>query len=812
MKQHTQIEVHLLNAGGLLCYLETLSFSEPVDRSTVEHELFMSFHQANQYQPDHILTNKLHELDEYAFRSQLAFGPVLATKRLVDQYFEEGTECRIKLPLFGYWQNLMARISSLPLQAAFYASRNFSASVSAQYSWPLYPYHPSVEDYISRQQLNESHQHLNGSSNAESCWLDALRKPELTTAKFREEYQKKPKLRQLCAQISPELTPDVLLRRLELAMYLRQLLARMVCTREKNDSNLNFEFLKNEESFSIPLMSCSPQDLTEYRKDMSQFFVRWPTSTPYSDEAEFNLMQELLNSLQRNPNQNPLAERLLWIYLLIQNQYLTLLVQRDDFYGFDQFQKYTFTELRDITEQEYLARFRQAHGSGKVSQTGYLEGRFAPKKDMASFERILCTILGGYARYLSLGGISEESTLTKVIAALQEAPHMADKAKLALVVHFIKRPYIKGELFPFHDLYRQLTQQASLLIRILKANPGVARWVRGVDAAANEMDTPPEVFAPLFRVLKAQGIRHVTYHVGEDFSHLVSGIRAIDDAIRFLPLNNGDRLGHCTAIGILPSIWRRSLPPTLTVTQENHLLDLIFVWRAMRHNHAMFKWASFAASEAVALAQKIFRDPQFFCIEQLDELFTLRDLYPLYDPLRDEARWQLRAASVWDTEYERVDKLLSSPEKSGLLKLYRRWLFDDDVRKQRYTMHAISTDWLPDDALIALQQTVMKGIAGKNLAIECPPSSNTRISQYVEVQEHHVFRWMGVDAHVVEGDVPMSICLASDDPGIFVTDIKAEFYHLFAVLTQQMKLSPHEALSYVSTLNENGRIFRFHNS
>ena len=326
----------------------------------------------------------------------------------------------------------------------------------------------------------------------------------------------------------------------------------------------------------------------------------------------------------------------------------------------------------------------------------------------------------------------------------------------------------------------------------------------------NEMDTPPEVFAPLFRVLKSQGIKHMTFHVGEDFSHLVSGIRAIADAIRFLPLDNGDRLGHCTSIGIIPAIWRRSLPPTLTVTQETHLLDLIFVWQTLRHNHLMLKWANLAASKALTLAQKIFKDSSISCIEHLDAIFSLHDIYPLYEPLQDENRWQLRAASVWDAEYQRVDELLNKVERRSELNLYRRWLFDDEIRKTRNTMHTLLTDWLPDEALIALQQAVMKDIAKKNIAIECPPTSNTRISQYIEVKEHHVFRWMGLPSNSIEGDVPMSVCLASDDPGIFVTDMKAEFYHLFAVLTQQMGFSSHDALLHVSRLNENGRTFRFH--
>ncbi|MFQ2855341.1 hypothetical protein ACK3YO_17910, partial [Aeromonas caviae] len=78
------------------------------------------------------------------------------------------------------------------------------------------------------------------------------------------------------------------------------------------------------------------------------------------------------------------------------------------------------------------------------------------------------------------------------------------------------------------------------------------------------------------------------------------------------------------------------------------------------------------------------------------------------------------------------------------------------------------------------------------------------------LSEHHIFRWMCLPGEAVEGDVPMSICLGSDDPGIFAADLKSEFYHLFVVLTRKFGLSPAEALRKVAEVNENGRIYRFH--
>lgn len=84
----------------------------------------------------------------------------------------------------------------------------------------------------------------------------------------------------------------------------------------------------------------------------------------------------------------------------------------------------------------------------------------------------------------------------------------------------------------------------------MNTNSSYAKFVTGADAAASEFDTPPEVFAPSFRRLRKNGIRHFTYHAGEDFFHILSGLRAIYEAIEFLGLQAGDRIGHATAAGV----------------------------------------------------------------------------------------------------------------------------------------------------------------------------------------------------------------------------------------------------------------------
>ncbi|PKQ72304.1 adenosine deaminase [Aeromonas sobria] len=796
------MERFLLNSTVLLHRLSNVSLDEVSLDDGVESSVFLAQYEQTRSLPDHVAKSAWSYLAQRLKQRNMKLGPIAALRFIAEKFVKnEKGGPKTDLALFSEWQTLMSRVSCLPIMVCHQVFNPGAAGLEYRFRWPLYPYHPVVEDYISRERLNETHQHLNGSTSAEECWLDALKHPEVTVRDFEEGwgYQE---MKQLCAQIDPSLKPVILRERLQIACNIREILCRVA------------------QGMALPGWMASlhhPQQLADstilHNDQEYGFTTVWPTDDKYSQESEFRLLTGLLEKWRYGAPEG--LERLLWIYLLIQNQYLTLLVQRDDFFGFDQFQKYTMTELREETEKSYLSRFKHAHGAGVYSQVRYLEGRFAPKSDPNKMQKLIFSILRGYWEYLK-GHMTvdwehpQPLNITQVLDNLEQVKPDSICAELALVPHFIKKKPKKDEVYPYALLFKDVKNQAAILMEILNHEPRLIRWIRGVDAAANEMHAPPELFGPLFRVLAKSGIAHFTYHVGEDFPHLISGIRSIDDALRFLPLRNGDRLGHCTAIGITPNIWKRSLPSSLSMTKETRLLDLVFIWRELRNHPQLLRYASDAAIEAVRLAHKVFSLEDEISITTLEQVFELRDVLAESEGLLGELDGPLKPESLWLEEYERAREKAKVAGMKRPLKLYRQWLTDDNVRKQRNEYIDVTLEYLPDEALVSLQQAVMAKMVDRNIAIECPPTSNTRISQYRDISEHHIFRWMGLPGEAIEGDVPMSICLGSDDPGIFAADLKSEFYHLFVVLTRKFGLSPAEALRKVAEVNENGRIYRFH--
>ena len=115
-----------------------------------------------------------------------------------------------------------------------------------------------------------------------------------------------------------------------------------------------------------------------------------------------------------------------------------------------------------------------------------------------------------------------------------------------------------------------------------------ARWFRGLDVAGDENALKIEWFAPVLRWLRSgfkprpDGERastgfHLSIHAGEDYAHPASGMRHIDETVRFCEMREGDRLGHALALGIVPKQWAAQQGEMMLPLDE-HLDNLVWLW------------------------------------------------------------------------------------------------------------------------------------------------------------------------------------------------------------------------------------------
>lgn len=109
---------------------------------------------------------------------------------------------------------------------------------------------------------------------------------------------------------------------------------------------------------------------------------------------------------------------------------------------------------------------------------------------------------------------------------------------------------------------------------------------------------------------------------------------------------------------------------------------------------------------------------------------------------------------------------------------------------------------LDKHTLRLVQEAVLGEFRERQVAIETLPTSNVRISVYEKYAEHHVFRWLGL-----RGDPPVRVCVGSDDPGIFATNLRNEYAHLLREL--DAITDPQSAQNYLEQLIASGKAWRF---
>jgi Adenosine deaminase len=340
--------------------------------------------------------------------------------------------------------------------------------------------------------------------------------------------------------------------------------------------------------------------------------------------------------------------------------------------------------------------------------------------------------------------------------------------------------------------------------------PKLKRWVRGIDGAANELHASPEFFAPIFRQCAAHGLSHKTFHAGEDFPHLLSGLRYMLEALELLDLQSGDRLGHGTAMGIAPKLWIDRMPQTIIISRGDWFLSVLSAWRLMcKHPVGLEKVTRTLTAELGQRSVELFG--QHLNPYECEQAMGLRRL-----SLPEVYRWvnngrQLPIVHLmsehWHKEMEDVHaKATANPIA---FEVYWRWQSDKDLWKKSEELIEVRSDFLQASHYLLLQQALMHEVADRGVVIETLPSSNVRISQYKHFSEHHALRWMREPSATPPDDPEILVSLGSDDPGIFSTDIETEFHHMFFALKHK-GLNEAEALQRVAQINERGRIYRFH--
>lgn len=625
------------------------------------------------------------------------------------------------------------------------------------------PHIMEVETFVKKVTgLYDLHIHLNGTTETDVFWPYFLKNSDKVIADFASSYRNDPNVRNQAEQIISDFNVKTLRERSIQAKSLKTSLIKWAVN-----------------PADTPFRQPTPQEEFEY-KPIHKFWGEESKNSVYGDlicDGIFLLC--VLKKLKKTHEQ--LAAQSFHHYLLIEGIIHRFLVQQRSQVGFSQFQQITNNNFRTLIEQEYAQRFGQLAGNHpKDSCIHFIEGRFSPKDTPAQ----------------------NISLIARIEKGLEKAK-LKDKVELRLIAHFIKKPEnaAKENLPVRHRSLRlELKKKACALIGTIHAKTHYSRYITGIDAAASELDAGPEVFAPAFHFLRKEGIENVTFHAGEDFRHLISGLRSIGEALEFLDLQTGNRIGHATACGIHPKLWLKRMKNNIYMPQGEWLDDLVFIWYIAGKNEKLCTLKPNIESLIDEYSFKIYN--RSYSPIQLWEAWKLRK----YDPF--VYLYHQSAESFWKDEGEE-DIYLRFENHQHLLFAYHSSLsnpFFGRCRRAYDKIQKVDASLFNDaEILAAFQIEIIKIIKQKGVVIESLLSSNTRISLYKHINEHHLERWL-VDKSQEGAAIPLVI--GSDDPGIFMTNIYNEYCRIYLYLRDK-NYSVTQCMEYIADLHRMGEVYSF---
>jgi len=392
-----------------------------------------------------------------------------------------------------------------------------------------------------------------------------------------------------------------------------------------------------------------------------------------------------------------------------------------------------------------------------------------------------------------------------------------------------------------HMQYKNLFPKIKEAKDLLQTDPNLydlSQDIINIDAVGKETHTPVGVYAPYFRFLRRSPKKNghhllpmdchpnqhsgllICVHAGEDFNHLLTGLRAIDEAVLFYDMKRKDRLGHALALGINPKQWLKQTQ-AIMVTHEEWMDNLVWLFKTLME------------MSAVQLVLGWFLE-QLKC--EIRSLFT--ELYPSHlhgAHLTDfiEA-WKMRQICPFRYlddkngghtfgEYGKATFSFFKLNKEAMAEqIYYAYMFDASVEEKGKKVKVIDSYAITPELLNLyemVQDHLISRYAKLGLIIEANPSSNLFISNLNKYQYHPIFRFYPPKTQFLVAGQRFNqyklrqgcieVCVNSDDPAIFSTTLQNEFRLLKQCAIEYYDCGEKEAQQWIDELQLNGiRIFQ----
>lgn len=503
-----------------------------------------------------------------------------------------------------------------------------------------------------------------------------------------------------------------------------------------------------------------------------------------------------------------------YLYLVLKTNIRMELVQANRSVGFSNFQDYQNRKEQLIENTIYeKAYIKMAVRDTIMNQhIVSLEARVSPKDNAYEMKKAINKYDSAICE-----GLSDS-----------EAKNL--KEKYFFVVHFIKdKEEYQKDLCRHYYKRSKLKQQAMAIADIRQEGNLEGERIHGIDACSAEIGCRPEVFAHTFRYLKnysstqcfqngiiSEGFIEnknimATYHVGEDFLDLLDGLRAIDEAIVFLNLKCGDRLGHALALGVDIDDWYNSKSNRILISKQDYLDNIVWLHsRIRKYNIEDCKDAEIYIEKRFSeyfndiyrgninkylkeygnnenYNQNYFNSNVSTGINEYYDSWKLRgddpELYRTGEfapPLMQLDEWDYYAIN---RTYPLNYTIRYNPEVAFLYYMYH---YDWDVINTGKQMIEVKVKPCIIDTIKKVRKEMQKEIARMGLGIETNPSSNYHIGTFRRYDKHPIVDWYNkglvYDNTLIKECPQLQVSINTDDQGVFATYIENEYAYMALAL------------------------------
>lgn len=543
----------------------------------------------------------------------------------------------------------------------------------------------------------------------------------------------------------------------------------------------------------------------------------------------FQYFQKMLENFElRNEAENLETLHLFLQYIRNKNYFLSSVIQTSQIQGLANFQRfYRENRKKEIWLMKKTELYKNIfHNMVSNMHMKKLEIRIAPEGKMYSLHDLNKSSVQWEIRQNIIICVKEILEIYReMIVDRLASGDETFMPTMGIILHFIKSEYVDNRIGDMcwiknekndNDITKHLIIWRATMVAYGKAIeelrseiPLFGKYVVGIDAASEEIRTEPWIFAPVYEAIRNKRITKpvlqdqkcqihrinnigFTYHVGEEFRHLLSGLRHVDEVIRHFHYKAGDRLGHAICLGVDVDYWTRKNEVIVLPAMEQ-MENLLWIWGHMVYDNWTINTAPQVLEGKIQeIAKRIYGEIIGMSVSLLYEAY--QEKFRLHYEKTFEKLRQYIADSQGETledpdHFCRFYTWEKGAKPYGIIWTKEKILctyFCPHYYQKFSSPILVHTGKNEAGLLKQIQEYIVGDVERKGIYVEVNPTSNTMIGEIPGIYEEHILKLnskglgeAGTDRHEV------LVTVNSDDPVIFNTNCENELAYMYHALVHK---------------------------